>query len=161
MRRNICCARPEISANQSGGIENSAFAVGWHPLRSLRARSSISSNAPSPDWYAAQMGVAVLVSRTIAAIPIDPPAAFAASLIALGKPSAPSNKSQLLRSNRRARSGVNFGASMGQVVAVRLVSREQFQVSAGGCNSPAVNKQNPIAGGQCLGAMRNNYHDSL
>src|ERR1700719_4267146 len=88
MRRNICCARPEISANQSGGIENSAFAVGWHPLRSLRARSSISSNTPSSDLYAAQMGVALLVSRTIAAIAIHLAGAFAASLIAPDKPPA-------------------------------------------------------------------------
>src|SRR6266851_4082519 len=85
MRRNICCARPEISANQSGGIENSALAVGWHPLRSLLARSSISSNMPSPDLYAAQTGVGVLVSRTIAAIANHLPVEFAAELIVASK----------------------------------------------------------------------------
>src|SRR5260370_42665807 len=86
MRRNICCARPEISANQSGGIANSAFAVGRQPSRSQEARSSISSNMPSPDLYAAQTGVAVLVSRTIAAIANHLAIGFAAELIAAGKP---------------------------------------------------------------------------
>src|SRR6266481_2045545 len=86
MRRNICCARPEISANQSGGIANNAFAVGWQPSRSQEARSSISSNMPSPDLYAAQTGVAVPVSRTIAAILNHLAVGFAAELIAAGKP---------------------------------------------------------------------------
>src|SRR5258708_35463718 len=85
MRRNICCARPEISANQSGGIANNAFAVGWQPSRSQEARSSISSNMPSPDLYAAQTGVAVPVSRTIAAIANNLSVEFAAKLIASSK----------------------------------------------------------------------------
>src|SRR5208282_4683417 len=68
IRRNISSARPHKSASPSGAIASSASEMGAERELLRDTRSSISSNRPSRERYAAQIGSDLLASLAVALI---------------------------------------------------------------------------------------------
>src|SRR5229473_3416832 len=130
-------ARSHKLAKRSGGIADIASVTGSHPKRGRRARSSISSKAPSAGKYAAQLGIVLPLSRTIADIAVHPIAVSAeistARRTAMGK----SNRC----AGRQAGSGLDFGGGARDVGAVGRVGASQFEMSTGGGDGAAVDKK--------------------